>query len=131
MLCLCGSPAFSQTITAPQDEIVQLTQDWLKAISTGDGIVLNRVMDSRCIITTPAGDILNKDRLVPDDEKQGVQRLPLSELVSPLVRIYGDTAVLMAHLEIAGKGPGSVATFIFGKQAASWKLVGLHISATR
>jgi hypothetical protein len=64
MACLLAAPAVSQTPRTPQDEIVQLTQEWLKAISTGDRVVLNRIMDSRCLITTPGGDILSKDRLL-------------------------------------------------------------------
>lgn len=55
-------------------------------------------MDPRFIATTPVGDVLTKERLVPDDPTHAIQQLPAFELDSPIVRLYGDSAVLMGRL---------------------------------
>ncbi len=63
---------------------------------------LNSIMDARFIAVTPGGEVLPKERLVPDDPEQAVQQLPLFGMDSPIVRLYGDTAVLMTRLTTAG-----------------------------
>jgi hypothetical protein len=88
-------------------------------------------MDARCLLTTPGGDILSKERLVPNDESLGVQTLSPMELSGPIVRIYADTAVLMTHLKPTGGGEESVGTFVYGKQGGTWKLVALHLTARK
>jgi hypothetical protein len=126
MLSLLALSLPSQAQQTPQGEVLRMTREWLTAISTGDRATLNRIMDARCLITTPVGDILSKDRLVPDDESRGVQTLPLMELSGPIVRVYADTAVLMTHLQPKGDGEGWVSTFVYAKQDSKWKLVALH-----
>ena len=87
-------------------------------------------MDPRFIANTPGGDILAKDRLVPDDESAPVQKLPPLKLDGPMVRMYGDTAVLMSHLKPGGgDGPLMNGSFVYQKQEKTWKLVALHLSA--
>lgn len=86
--------AFTQVQSTAHDEVLQATRSWLQNVNKGDRAGLNAIMDPRCIITTPAGDVLTKERLVPDDPAQAVQRLPAFDLDGPMVRLYGDTAVL-------------------------------------
>jgi hypothetical protein len=123
--------AFALAQQTPQDTVIQNTREWLKSISQGDRIVLNRIMDERFIATTPAGDVLTKERFVPGDETQAVQQLPAMDLDGPLVRVYGDTAVLMSRLRPVGNEKSLNSTFIFRKQDNSWKLVALHLSILR
>jgi ketosteroid isomerase-like protein len=130
LICVAGSLSVAQP--AAQDQILQTTRDWLQSVSKGDRASLNKIMDARCLITTPVGDVLTKDRLVPDDETRAVQTLPLMDLDAPMVRVYGDTAVLMSHLKPgANDGPQMSGTFVYHKQESSWKLVALHLAARK
>ena len=131
LVFLLGLAALSQGQQTPQDDVLQITREWLKAISIGNRGTLNRIMDARCLVTTPGGDILSKDRLVPDDESRGVQTLPPMELSGPIVRLYADTAVLMTHLKPTGEGQEWISTFVYSKQGVTWKLVALHATAQR
>jgi len=123
--------SFSKAQPTAPDQVVQTTRDWLQSIAKGDRASLNSIMDALCIITTPAGDVLPKNRLVPDDEAQAVQKLPLMELDGPQVRLYGDTAILMSRLKAtAGDGQRTSGTFVYRKQDNAWKLVAIHLAGT-
>lgn len=124
--------SFIRAQQTPQEEVLQVARTWLTDISKGDRAGLNAIMDPRCIITTPGGDVLTKDRLVPDDPAQVVHQLPAMEIESPMARIYGDTAVLMGHFK-ATADPKQVlnGTFVFTKKDGAWKVVGIQLSAQR
>jgi hypothetical protein len=109
-----------------QDQVVHAASDWLLQVSTGNKAALNARMDAQFIATTPGGDVLTKNRLVPDDERPA-QTLPAMKMDAPMVRISGNTAVLMARL-IASSGPSMNATFVFTNQSGSWKLLALQMS---
>jgi hypothetical protein len=111
----------------PEQEILRTTRGWLKSASQGDRAGLNAIMDARFIAVTPGGDILTKERLVPDDPTP-VQQLPPFDLENPIVRLYGDTAVLMTRLSTAGVSQTMNATFVYSKRDNSWRLVAVHIS---
>ena len=116
----------AQAQRTPQDDVTQITREFLVAINTGDRTTLNRIMDARCLITTPAGDILSKERLVPEDESRAVQTLHRMELNNPVVRVYADTAVLMSYLKPIAEGQEWAATFVYVKQLNGWRLVALQ-----
>ena len=121
--------AFAQVQSTAQDEVLQATRSWLQNVGKGDRAGLNAIMDPLCIITTPAGDVLTKERLMPDDPAQAVQQLPAFDLDSPMVRLYGNTAVLMVRLKsTAGSSQAMNGTFVYNKQDGAWKLVALHLS---
>jgi hypothetical protein len=108
------------------DEVVKMASGWLTAISVGDRATLSNIMDPNFLATTPGGDVVTKERLVPNDANKPVQKLPQMELDAPMVRIYGTTAVLMSRLKSAG-GPAMNATFVFSKDR-TWKLVAIQLS---
>ena len=56
-----------------EDRLVQNTQAWLHAISAGDRTALNDLMDPHFIATTPGGDVLTKERLVPSQADRRAQ----------------------------------------------------------
>jgi ketosteroid isomerase-like protein len=133
VLCILLSVAsHSPAQQNAQDEVLQTTKDWLKGMSTGDRKALNVIMDPHFVATSPAGDVLTKERLVPDDASQAVQQLPAFDLDSPMVRIYGDTAVLMGRLK-ASADPKQLldSTFVYAKRDNSWKLLAVHLSPHR
>jgi hypothetical protein len=111
-----------------EDQILQTTRSWLKNVSQGDRAGLNAIMDAGFIAVTPGGEVLTKERLVPDDPAQPVQQLPPLEMNSPLVRVHGDTAVLMTHLTTPAVKQALNGTFVYSKAGNFWKLVALHIS---
>lgn len=112
-----------------QNEVLQTTRNWLKGISSGDRAELNAIMDPQFVATTPGGDVLAKERLVPDDSAKAVQQLPEFAVDSPTVRLYGDTAVLMGRLT-ATSDPKQVldGTFVYAKGSNSWRLLAVHLS---
>ena len=126
MVFLLATGARSQERQTSQDEVLQITREWLKAISSGDRVTLNRIMDPQCMVITPGGDILSKERLVPNDDSQSVQTLPPMELSGPIVRVHANTAVLMTHLRPIGEGPEWLSTFIYNREGSTWRIVGLH-----
>lgn len=109
-----------------QDQVFRAASDWLSQISAGNKAALNASMDAQFIATTPGGDVLTKSRLVPDDQRPA-QNLPEMKMEAPMVRISGDTAVLMTRLT-ASSGPNMNATFVFTKQRGAWKLLALQMS---
>lgn len=128
---LLATAARSQESQTSQDEVLQITREWLKAISAGDRVTLNRIMDPQCLVTTPGGDILSKERLVPNDDSQSVQTLPQMELSGPIVRVYANTAVMMTHLRPTGEGQEWISTFIYNREGSTWRIVGLHGTARK
>jgi Domain of unknown function (DUF4440) len=124
LLFTLPSSAFAQS---DSDQVTAAASKWLKAVSTGDRAQLETIMDAQFLATTPAGDVLTKERLVPKEADKPVQKLPPMEMDAPLVRIYGSTAVLMSKLKSEG-GPAMNATFVFDKSSSGWKLVALHLS---
>src|ERR1017187_4605182 len=94
------------------DTLIQATKDWLKNSSLGAREELNASMDGRSLITTPAGDVLSKERLAPSDASQPVQKLPTMDLDSPIARVFGETGVVMSRLK-PSEGPALNATFVF------------------
>ena len=106
--------------------VIQSTEEWLHDISQGNKSALNAITDPAFIATSPVGDVLTKDRLIP--EQGAVQRLPQFTLQAPTVRISGSTAILMGLLHPAEPGTDLNSTFVFISAGVKWKLVGLHLS---
>ena len=121
--------AFTQAQQTAEEEVLQATRNWLTDISKGDRAGLNAVMDARFIATTPGGDVLTKERLVPDDLSLSVQKLPAMDLDGPILRLYGETAVLMGRLKsTVDVSQVMDGTFVYIKRDNAWKLVALHLS---
>jgi hypothetical protein len=125
-VCVMLAAASATAQQSLPDEILQLTRNWLKNASEGNRAGLNAIMDSRFIAVTPGGAILTKQELVPDDPEEAVQRLPAFEMAGPIVRVYGDTAVLMSSLTSGNQVLNG--TFVYGKRDNAWSLVALHLS---
>src|SRR5947207_2066792 len=92
----------------PEDEIVQLEQQWLAAGHAADPSALDVIEADEFIATTPAGDVVTKNELMP--QPGGSNRLPKLSLKQTTVRVHGDTAVLMARVVGEQGGPELNAT---------------------
>ncbi len=131
LLLLLAAHSPTQQSSA-QDEVLRTTRNWLEGISSGDRAELNVIMDPQFVATTPAGDVLAKERLVPDDSAQAVQQLPAFEVDSPMVRLSGDTAVLMGRLKATSDAKQVLdGTFVYAKRNNSWRLLAVHLSPHR
>jgi len=111
-----------------EEEILQTTRSWVKSVSLGDRDGMNAIMDAEFLAVTPAGDIVPKQRLVPDDPEKAVPKLPPFELDRPIVHLYGGAAVVMTRLTTPDVSQTLNATFVYNKSGSAWKLVALHVS---
>src|SRR5215472_18530160 len=93
-LLLPFMPCFGQ---ASNDGLVEAARTWLKNASTGARTELLATTDPRFLATTPAGDVLGRERLIPSDTSQPVQQLPPMELDAPLSRSVGDSRVVVSR----------------------------------
>jgi hypothetical protein len=123
-LLLAVTAGFGQS---PADGLVDAAKNWLKNVSAGSRAELLASTDDRFIATTPAGDVLVRERLIPSDTSQPVQQLPPMELDAPLARVIGETGVVMSRLKPSA-GPPLNATFVFVRQQSAWKLAAIHFS---
>ena len=123
-LVLATTAGFGQ---GPTEGLVDAAKAWLKNVSVGARAELLASTDERFLATTPAGDVLVRERLIPSDASQAVQQLPLMELEAPLARVVGETGVVMSRLKPSA-GPALNGTFIFVRQQAVWNLVAIHFS---
>ena len=130
IVCIAFGLLLALASAFPQDSpeaLIQATKDWLKNSSMGARDELNALMDARCLMTTPAGDVLSKERLVPTDVSKPVQKLPAMDLNGPIARVFGDTGVVMSRLR-PSEGPTLNATFVFVSRRGVWKLVAVQLS---
>lgn len=123
-LLLVVTTGFGQS---PTDSLVDAAKTWLKNVSVGSRVELLSSTDERFLATTPAGDVLVRERLIPSDTSQPVQQLPLMELDAPLARVIGETGVVMSRLKPSA-GPVLNATFVFVRRQSAWKLAAIHFS---
>jgi len=126
VVLLAASASFAQS---PSDGLIDATKNWLKNVSTGARPELLASTDERFIATTPAGDVLVRERLIPSDTSRPVQTLPPMELDGPVMRVVGETGIVMSRLK-PSTGPALNATFVFVRQQSAWKLVAIHFSPT-
>ncbi len=112
LFVLLGSSTFGQSLT---DGLVDATKTWLKNVSAGARAELLSTTDEQFLATTPAGDVVVRDQLIPPDTSQAVQRLP------PM-----DTGVVVSRLKGAD-GPLN-ATFVLVRQQGAWRVAAIHLS---
>ncbi len=132
LICFLALTSGFSKVAMPEGDVVKATREWLTNCTNGNRAALNATMEEGFIATTPAGEVLPKARLVPDDPSQAIQRLPAMELESPLVRLYGTTAVLMGRLQSTSDSKQALnGTFVYIKQGNGWRLVSMHLSPQR
>jgi ketosteroid isomerase-like protein len=116
----------SQVAPIPEDAIVSVEEQWLRASNEKDRKTLDSLMADDFMATTPIGEILGKSKLVPPDRP--VQALPKFRIVAPVTHIDGDVAVLMAKL-VDEQGNGQMATTaVFKRYGNQWKIIATQLS---
>jgi ketosteroid isomerase-like protein len=108
-----------------EDEILQIEKQWLRAAHQADRSALDALMSDDLVATTPAGDIVGKDELMPAEPGSG---LPQFNIVNSTVHIFGDAAVVMARL-FPANGTGDMdSTTVFQRQNGTWRIVAVQLS---
>src|SRR5688572_2824651 len=89
---LISFPAVAQTKQTPEQEVLQVTREWLEAEERHDRATLQRIIADDFMGTGPMGNMVIKDEVIPEE---GSQSGGLSMTTSDMkARIFGDTAVV-------------------------------------
>jgi ketosteroid isomerase-like protein len=135
VLCICAL-AFSRLSARPsatkasEDDIRKLEQTWLDAASAPDLPALRRMFAEDFMGTSFGGDnVLSKDDVVPADGTNA-PHMPKATLKNSTVRIFGDTAVLMGHVEmqVPNKAEEIRMTTVFQRHGDDWQVIAVHMS---
>ena len=122
------SPAYPQTQSAVEREIVKLKNDLVTAVQKRDGDSLRKFLADEFIESSSSGAINTKPQVIAELTSDGsvFESYLLSEL---RVRLYGDSAV-MTGLEtikssLSGKDTSGAYRFtdVFVKREGRWQLV--------
>jgi ketosteroid isomerase-like protein len=125
---LISLPAVAQTKQTPEQEVLQVTREWLEAEERPDRATLRRIIADDFMGTGPMGNMVIKDEVIPEE---GSQSGGLSMTTSDMkARIFGDTAVVTAKgVQKAGEKRALRFTVVFAKRDNRWQMVAAHLSA--
>ncbi len=125
---LLSLPAGAQTKQTPEQEVLQVTREWLEAEERPDRATLRRIIADDFMGTGPMGNMVIKDEVIPEE---GSQSGGLSMTTSDMkARIFGDTAVVTAKgVQKAGEKRALRFTVVFAKRDNRWQMVAAHLSA--
>ena len=135
LLTVVVSPVFAQTTpkaagqsASVEQSVLQLTRDWLVAEEHHDRVALQRIIADDFQGTSPMGNTIFKDDVVPSDGMpSGGLSISTSELKA---RVFGDTAVVTAHgVQKSGEKRELRFTVVFAKRDDRWQMVAGHLSA--
>lgn len=135
LLTAVVSSVFAQTASKASDHnasieqnVLQLTRDWLAAEERHDRATLQRIIAEDFQGTTPMGNTVFKEDVVPSDgTPSGGLSINTSELKA---RVFGDTAVVTAHgVQKGGEKRELRFTVVFAKRDGRWQMVAGHLSA--
>jgi hypothetical protein len=102
VLLIAATTCLAQSLT---DGLIDAAKSWLKNINSGSRTELLASTDDRFIATTPAGDVLVRERLIPTDTSQPVQQLPLT--LSKSAAAFCTTLSSSEGIEIGRRRPSS------------------------
>ena len=113
--------------STPEQEVAQVTRDWLAAEERHDRATLQRIIADDFEGTAPMGNKVFKDDVIPAEGSQRGLSITTSEMK---VRVFGDTAVVAASGEQKSGEKRQVRfTVIFVKRENQWRMVAGHLSA--
>jgi len=109
------------------DTVLNLVQTWLNAESEGDSAALDKLIADDFLGTGPGGNILNKRDIVPPAGEER-PRMPKSQVKDSVVRLYGETAVVMgsAAYETLNQ-PGFRFTLVFLNRGQGWQMIAADL----
>ena len=116
-----------------EQELIAVCHDWDRAIVENDAEAIGRYMADDWIIIGPDGKVIDKAtflRLV----SSGALTHDVMESEDFHVRVFGDTAVVIARNVSGGKYQGQPfrelerSSCVFVRQSGQWKCVLTHVS---
>src|SRR5215467_8351339 len=121
--------AGTSPVKMEEDDFRKLEQKWLDAASVPDLPLLRKMFSDDFMGTSFGGGVLSKDDVVPTDGTN-TPHMPKCALKDSSVRIFGDAAVLMGHVEMqVPQKPEDVRmTTVFQKHGDEWQIIAVHMS---
>jgi hypothetical protein len=113
------------------DTVLNLVQTWLNAESQGDSAALDKLIADDFMGTGPGGNILNKRDIVPAAGEER-PRMAESHVKDSVVRLYGETAVVMGSVEYKTLSqPGFRFTLVFLNRGQGWQMIAAHLGSAQ
>ena len=131
-VCLAVALGFAQGQPATangsaEDQVAQLERDWLAADARGDVASLRRIISDDFIGSGFEGQILSKHDIVP--EEAGPGGFARATTANNNVRVFGDTAVLMGLINMAGTPPKQIhVTLVCQKKSQGWQMIAAQLT---
>jgi len=125
-----GEPAMNDTV---REDLIALANEWDRAMVENDADAIGRYMADEWTIIGPDGSVSDKETFLGLVES-GMLSHDVMESDDLEVRVYGDTAVVMARGVSGGKYQGQVfreverSSCVFVRQAGQWRCVLTHLS---
>jgi ketosteroid isomerase-like protein len=131
IICVAATLSFAQSQTAPlnkpEDQVIQLEGDWLAADAKGDVASLRRIISDDFIGSNFEGQVLSKHDIVP--EQAGPGGFAGATVGGTNVRVFGDTAVLMGVINMAGAPPKQIhVTLVCQKRPQGWQMIAAELT---
>ncbi|HWY20115.1 MAG TPA: nuclear transport factor 2 family protein [Candidatus Acidoferrum sp.] len=130
--CLAATLSFARGQSAasnskPEDQVTQLERDWLAADAKGDVASLSRIISDDFMGSSFDGQVLSKGDIVPD--RTGPGGFAGATVGDTNVRVFGDTAVLMGVINMAGGSPKQIhVTLVVQKRAQGWQMIAAQLT---
>jgi ketosteroid isomerase-like protein len=124
------SSAQGQTATSnsrPEAQVTQLERDWLAADAKGDLASLRQIISDDFIGSSFEGQVLSKHDIVP--ERTGPGGFAGATVGDTNVRMFGDTAVLLGVINMAGAPPMQIhVALVVQKRAQGWQVIAAELT---
>ena len=107
----------------PEDQVKQLERDWLAADGKGDTDSLRRMIADNFIGSSFDGQLLNKQDIIPDDNKPG--GFAGAAPGDTHVQMFGDTGVLIGIVNTGAEPkPNQIrVTLVCQQTAKGWQII--------
>lgn len=113
------------------DAVLKLVETWLNAESQGDSAALDKLLADDFMGTGPGGNILYKRDIVPPGGEERPS-MPKPQVKDSLVRLYGNTAVVMGHAAYETLNqPGFRFTLVFLNRGQGWQMIAAHLASVQ
>ena len=134
VVCLSTTVILAQAQTAPsntskpEDQVAQLEHDWLAADANGDAARLRQIIADDFIGSSPNGSLLNKEDIIP--EGTGPGGFTGATTGETIVRVFGDTGVLMGVINSAGQPQAKQihVTLVCQKKLHGWQIIAAQLT---
>lgn len=114
-----------------ENQIRSLEQQWLDAAAEPDLPALRNLFSTDFMGTAFGPRVLSKLDVIPSDGKSA-NHMPKTRLTASTVRVFGDTAVLMGHVQPDDSQQGAFqVTTVFQKSSQGWQIIAIHMSAAQ